>query len=405
MDLDELRDALDEMGRRTAVDPMAAREAVGTRSRRRQRRRRSVALVSIAAVLALVVGTIALAGAHGHKSVDISPAATTPNSPVVPTSVAPPPTTVRTAPTSTVKLTDADPLPAGSVMLQAAGRQISVLDAHGNKLETLVTAFAGRTVMNVHLMPDHRTIWYATQADDKRSSCPEVVKLDLQTNERTVVAHASDFSLTPDGTKLLLVWPASDAFVANNCRPVPLPSGAPTYDGALVERDLATGHQWILPLGDNHLSAGTGGPYGHVFISSEGNTLLTTNCVEDGCFANGYSVPVYGTGTIDYRAAGPACGCPTFVSADDGVYGVDIGGLGHSQNAVRYYPWDRLQGSGTVIATAPNGMKLGSSVAATPAGVFVTGGGNLYRVDNGTLQLLSPASAQQIFAIPAFARP
>src|SRR5262249_19030888 len=151
---------------------------------------------------------------------------------------------------------------------------------------------------------------------------------------------ADDFAITPDGTKLLLVWPRSQASIVNNCQPVPFPAGVEIYDGALVERDLATGHQWILPLGDGHLQAGTGGPYGHVFISPEGNTLLTTTCTEDPCAAHGYSVPVYGSGTIDYRAEGPACGCGTFVAADDGVYGVDIGSHNHPQNFVRRYSWD-----------------------------------------------------------------
>jgi hypothetical protein len=234
------------------------------------------------------------------------------------------------------------------------------------------------------------------------------MKVDLQTMLRTIVGTADDFTLTPDGKKLLLVGPRSDVVAANNCQPVPLPPGVSTYEAALLERDLTTGAQWSLPVGDAHLSAGTGGPYGHVFINAEGNTLLTTNCVADGCFSNGYSVPVYGTGTIDYRAAGPACGCPTFVAADDGVYGADIGGLGRPQNFVRRYSWDHLQGSGTVIAAAPKDVQLGS-VAPTVAGVFVLGyprgsqDANLYRVQNGALELVKSSSNGAIFAIPPFA--
>jgi hypothetical protein len=398
MDLDELRDALDEAGRRTPVDPMPARSAVDARTRHLRRRNRSVMLVALAAVVAAVVGAFGLAHTNADGRLRIQPSGPAPDS-VVPSTVPATTNQPTTVPPSTAP-GQLDPLPAGSAMLGITGGTISVLDAQGHKLETLVT-YSDFVVTNVQMTPDHRTIFYALRAPDARSACPSVMKLDLKRDLRTIVGTADDFALTPDGRKIVLVFPRSNASIVNNCQPVPFPSGVSIYAGALVERDLVSGGQWTLPLGDEHLSAGTGGPYGHVFINDEGNTLFTTNCVEEGCFANGYSVPVYGTGDISYRAAGPTCGCPTFVSAVDGVYGVDIGGSGHPQYSVRRYSWDRLQGSGTVIATS--NVALGSSVAPTSAGVFVIGSGNLYRVDNGNLQLVAPTTAQQIFSIPPFA--
>lgn len=323
--------------------------------------------------------------------------------PTVPTSVPTTPTT--TAPTS------ADPLPAGSVMLGVSGRTISALDAHGAVLKTLVTAFAGRTVQNAQLMPDHRTIWYATKADDNQS-CPEIVKLDLQTNARTVVAHASDFSLTPDGSKLLLVWPASAIAVTNNCRPVPYPSGVQIYDGAFVVRDLATGAQSTLAA-DKYPTAGTGSPTGHVWISPAGDRLIDGSCVLDGCGNRSWTVPpnLVGPIVLHKTTIGVNCGCSTLVSGPDGVYGVDQGNLSDPHTVLRRYDPTNLSGTGTTVV-APTDVILGASIAPTAEGVFVLGfpigtQTNLYRVDNGALQLVKligpSTTVTQIVAIPPFA--
>src|SRR5262245_21133078 len=273
-------------------------------------------------------------------------------------------------------------------MLRVKDRTISVLDAHGRELETLVTAFDGRTVTNAQLMPDHRTIWYATHAAETLTSCPEIVRLDLKTNERTVVAHADDFAVTPDASKLVLVFPRSDAVVANNCQPVPLPSGVSTYAAAFIERDLTTGEQWTLPV-DGYHGAGTGGPHGHLYIDMAKNTLITANCVWDGCFTSTYAVPERSSDPIVFSDAGPECRCETLVVGDDGVHGVS--GVEDSatqppRTAIVRYRADRIEGSGTVIAESSD-VALSSSVASMNAGVFVLGGGNLYRVENGELRL------------------
>ena len=310
------------------------------------------------------------------------------------------------APTTTPTTAAAapDPLPAGSVMLGVSGRTISALDAHGAVLKTLVTAFAGRTVENAQLMPDHRTIWYATKADDNQS-CPEIVKLDLQTNARTVVAHAIDFSLTPDGKKLLLVWPNSAIAVTNNCRPVPYPSGVHVYDAAFLVRDLATGAQSTLAA-DKYPTAGTGSPSGHVWISPSGDRLIDGTCVEDGCGTRSWAVPANLDGPIASTSTdGPRCGCATLVSGPDGVYGVDQGTFKDHRNFLRRYDPTNLTGLGTQVLAPPDGT-LGS-VAPTTAGVFVGGtpAGSttavLYRVRNGALQVVGPI-ASDIYAIPPF---
>jgi hypothetical protein len=323
----------------------------------------------------------------------VAPSSTTAGSPTSTT------TTVAVAP---------DPLPAGSVMLGVSGRTISALDAQGHVLTTLVTAFAGRTVRNAQLMPDHRTIWYATKADDNQS-CPEIVKLDLQTNARTVIAHADDFSFTPDGSKLLLVWPRSAIAVTNNCQPVPYPSGVHLYDGAFVMRDLTTGHESTLPE-TAYPSAGTGGPTGHVWISETGEELISSNCTADGCGTLTFTVPkdLNGPIVLDKTRFGPKCGCSTLVSGPDGVYGIDEGTWNDTRNYLRRYEATNLTGTGAEIF-APKDGTLGS-VAPTAAGVFVGGipagstTGVLYRVANGALEVVGPLGFT-IHPIPDYIAP
>jgi hypothetical protein len=323
------------------------------------------------------------------------------------------PAVTTTVPTTTASTAarPSDPLGSDAAMLGISGRVISALDAQGHVLKTLVTAFAGRSVTNVQLRPDHRTIWYATKADDNQT-CPEIVKLDLQTNVRTVVAHADGFALTPDGTKLLFVRPASAVAVTNRCQPVPYPSGVQIYDGEFVVRDLATGAQSVLPIGA-YPSAGTGGPSGHVWMSDSGEELIASNCVVDGCGTLTFTVPKDLNGPIVWEKTkfGPKCGCSTLVSGPNGVYGVDEGSWNDTRNFLRRYDATNLIGPGNEVI-APKDGTLGS-IAPTTAGVFVLGvpAGStttLYRVTNGTLQVvatLGRSSVSRLFPIPPYAAP
>jgi hypothetical protein len=250
-------------------------------------------------------------------------------------------------------------------------------------------------------MADRHTIWYATRPLDNQS-CPDIVKLDLRTNARTVVAHASDFALTPDGTKLLLVFPKNPAAVAANCG-VSVPR---QYDDAFVVRDLATGAQSTLPFAA-YPSAGTGGPSGPVWISPPGDRLIAGTCVEDGCATLDFAVPKNFTGAIvrQQGSSAPACGCGTLVSGPDGVYGIDAGGIAAPQTRLRRYDPAHVVGPGTVVVTSRT-IRL-TMVVPTAAGLFVAGGPynshavSLYRVDNGALHLVTslPSPLPAFFAL------
>ena len=280
-------------------------------------------------------------------------------------------------------------MPGDAVMLKLSERTIVALDADGHEVKTLVTVPAGREVTDASLTADHRTIWYAARPLDNQS-CPEIVKLDLVTNASTVVAHASDFTLTPDDSKLVLVFPKNDAAVRANCGA----SEPHQYDDALVVRNLATGAQSTLPF-DAYPSAGTGGPSGPVWISPSGDRLVDGNCVEDGCAMFDFTVPVDLAGPIvRVRATtSPMCGCASIISGADGIYGIDRGGFAAPQTRLRGYTAAHLKGTGTVLVESKT-VKLFLAVPTT-AGLFVVGGpgasrtANLYRVDGDALHLVT----------------
>jgi hypothetical protein len=74
MDLDELRDALDEAGSRSEVDVVNARREVGARARRHRRRQRGLAsLVALMGAIALTVAALAIvASRHTHEPVTVT---------------------------------------------------------------------------------------------------------------------------------------------------------------------------------------------------------------------------------------------------------------------------------------------------------------------------------------------
>jgi hypothetical protein len=297
-------------------------------------------------------------------------------------------------------------------MVQVSGRTIVALDANGRALKTLVTAYAGRAVRDATLMRDRHTIWYATQALDN-ATCPEIVKLDLATNRRTVVAHASDFTVTPDRTRLLLVWPKNEPALRAQCGL----SVTKQYDFALVVRDVRTGVQSTFSAAD-FPSVATGSPTGPVWMSAAGDRLVTEHCTNDGCMARTFVVPQHlGTPIIlEPPASAPVCNCSTLVSGPEGVYAIDRGAYpgGRRSRLVRFDPASP-RGAGIELLDSSS-IPLWS-VAPTTAGLFVAGTpsgsrtARLYRVDGRRLVEVAtlpvgPASPADGFVIlPVGAQP
>ena len=343
--------------------------------------------------LALVVG--ACSSGHGNTT---APSTTRPANPTTSTSVAPGSSSSTTKP---IHARPTDPLP-GAVLVAAHDREIDTLDASGHKLATLVTVFAGRTVTNLQLMADHRTIWYSTSQGHPRT-CDEVVKLDLRTNTRTLMAYAIDFTVSADGSRLLLVWPKTPADLTAQCTEKPALTF--TTRDALLVRDLRTGAQSGITTTD-YPTAGSGGPSGHVWMSPSGNELIDSVCTQDPCGTRLWNVPQpLGAALPRSTTAGPACGCATLVSGPGAVYGIDEGSFRNRRTTLRRYDPAQLTGPGTVVVT-PAGITMGS-VAPTATTVYVAGyrtgspTASVYRLAGDTLLPLS-SSYGQLAAIPAF---
>jgi len=202
-----------------------------------------------------------------------------------PTTSAPSTTSVTAATTTTTAPTTADPL-RNVVMLGVNARTIDALDAQGRKVKTLVTVFAGRRVENAQLMADRETIWYPTTQGSPRT-CDEIVKLNLRTNVRVVEADAVDFTLSTDGSRLLLVWPKPASATAACTEKAALTI---TGSDAISVRDLRTGAQSAVAV-SAYPTAGAGGPYGHVWMSPSGIQLVDSPCTNDPCVMRSITVP------------------------------------------------------------------------------------------------------------------
>jgi hypothetical protein len=355
--------------------------------------------VSEAASRAVVV-TLALALAVGACSSSKHANGTATSVPSAASSTAA--TTSSTVPSTIPQPAATDPFP-GTVMLGIHDRTIDALDAQGHKLKTLVTVFAGRQVENARLLADHETIWYST-TQGAPPYCDEVVRLDLRTNARVVEAYANDFTVSADGARLLLVSPKPYSDTATSCPETP----AIKVSGhdAIAVRDLRTGAQSAVDV-NAYPTAGSGGPYGHVWMSPSGDQLVDSSCTNDPCAMRSITVPApLGAPLVVHDfGSGPQCGCGTLVTGRDGVYGVDVGSLDHPQTLLRRYDSAHLAGRGTVLVS-PAGVTL-SSVAPTSAGVYVLGRshssttGYVYRFRAGALEQLAPGY-REIFAVPTF---
>jgi hypothetical protein len=156
------------------IDPPADLELRVARQRKRSRMSSSSAFaVSMAAVLVAVVATAAVVRL----------------------------TTPGPSPATRARLVD--PLPAGTVMLAAQGRDVVALDAAGNQLATMIHAERG-SVVDAQITRDHRWLWYLSVAGTPGRDCGEVVRADIVDRSSTVIAHARSFGISPDARNLAL---------------------------------------------------------------------------------------------------------------------------------------------------------------------------------------------------------
>ena len=168
------------------------------------------------------------------------------------------------------------PIPAGTALLEYGDQKpdIWAVDAHGNRLEKLVTAFAGETVERAQLDRDGQSIWYLEQKFGQL--CGDLVHLDLVTNKRDVVTQAYDFAL--HGGRLAITRvPDGGNSTCQTGRATKAP---------LSIRDVVTGTEinWspdaALQEKQQAIERGAGGSvlFEMPQWSSDGKTLLLSSC-------------------------------------------------------------------------------------------------------------------------------
>src|SRR5205085_1665685 len=176
----------------------------------RNRRRGVTLLAALSAVAAVVIAALTIAAITGRapapNRVDVS------------------------GPGST-----ADPLVAGTVMLDSRASFVVAVGADGGQVATLVNAARG-VIVDAQLTRDHRWLWYLSVAKTKKAGaeCGEVVRADIMRGTSEIVAHAVSFAISPDGMRLALA--GGGDFARGACLPL---TGAAARAGVVVT-DLAS---------------------------------------------------------------------------------------------------------------------------------------------------------------------
>jgi hypothetical protein len=272
-----------------------------------------------------------------------------------------------TTTTTTVKPKPVDPV-AGAVALRLQDRSIDAIGANGKVVKHLVTTFADRVVVSAHLLGDHHTIWYETVPTGTKPSnrCNDVVRLDLATNRRTVIAHANSFSVSGDGLRVALTDVPPDGVCTGSAQSVP---------GNNFVRDLVTGKQ----------SPVVGSLEGPLVLSPGGHVLVTTECTSDeyDCsisLATAAMPSSLGSPITPHLVAGDKTEFFGLIPGSDALYAfvnpspdgcTCTGSPKDTQQIVRRFSWSDLGGTGTqVIAT--DGSDVIQSIVGSTGSLYAT---------------------------------
>jgi hypothetical protein len=279
-------------------------------------------------------------------------------------------TTTTVAPASatstTVKPKPVDPV-AGAVALRLQKNSIDAIDANGKVVKHLVTTFADRQVIAAHLLGDHHTIWYETMpAIDVvgQDTCGDIVRLDLASNRRTVIAHADAFSVSGDGSRVALENVQPDSSCAADANQV---------DGKNVVRDINTGRESTI----------VGKVEGDIALSPGGHVLVTNECNGE----YGHCALNLATAAVPNTIGAPVTlhvvnddklGFFRLTARNEGLYASveDMSGgcscsesPANTQQVVRRFSWSDLGGTGTSLFTT-DGKHFIESIAPTNNGVL-----------------------------------
>jgi hypothetical protein len=208
-------------------------------------------------------------------------------------------------------------------------------------------------------------------ATPQTNRCSDVVRLDLATNRRTVVAHAQTFAVSANGNRVALEEVEPDIACTDTTKFVV---------GVNVVRDVSSGRQ----------SAIVGDFEGSIAMSPGGHVLLATHCATDD-----YNEDC--PATLESAAVPDSLGAPvtlhdvnthgsftSLVARNDGLYAIvdtmqrDCGCAGAPQDrtdsavSVRRLSWSALAGTGATVFTVHGPLQL-DGLAVTPNGLYATG--------------------------------
>jgi len=223
----------------------------------RSRRRGMTLLAALSAAAAVVIAALAIAAITGRppapNRVDVN------------------------GPGST-----ADPLAAGTVMLDSRSSFVVAVGADGSQVATLVNAARG-VIIDAQLTTDHRWIWYLSVAKTKKAGaeCGEVVRADILRGTSTIVAHAVSFAISPDGTRLALAGGGDGAGAA--C--LPLTDAAVRARVAVTDLASQARSTWTDAVGPR-VNA-----FNQMRWSNDGRSIVTRVCAATCASIVAYDVP------------------------------------------------------------------------------------------------------------------
>jgi hypothetical protein len=283
-------------------------------------------------------------------------------------------------------------------MLTVDDSHVYAADATGKQLGILVTAYPGRVVREAQLMSDDHTIWYVTAPNGypAKYNCTDVVRLDLATNTRTVIAHAQRFSASADGSRVALTSEVPNRICYG--------THANLMERSVV-RDVATGAESTI----NDMQ------YWNLTLSPDGRTLVTTNCTSDdtGCHYPLMSaeLPAKLGPTITLKTVSdPKISYLSLMPRADGLYALvdkqpqscGCGGRPERYDrdlSVRRLSWTDLSGVGTTLYTV-QGPRYFDTIVPTDGGVLAAGAEDV-KQPNRLLYLIAGGSARILRKLPA----
>jgi hypothetical protein len=265
-----------------------------------------------------------------------------------------------------------DPLPAGTAMLAAQGRDVVALGSNGEQLATMIHAERG-AVVDAQITRDHRWLWYLSVAGRAGEDCGEVVRADIVDRSSTVMAHAVSFGISPDARRLALSGYGDVAHGA--CEP--------GKHAAIATIDLWTKARARASV------AGVDA----LRWSVDGRDLIGRQCLPASCKAV----------TFVQQAGVPRAGKPQIDAVAFAYDGSELLVVGPARHDVDVFQSSTTQF--TFVRTALSSSSTIEHVLPTPGGLFVVAhapgrSSRLFRTHDGVLTPISRGDPGAVSAVP-----